>query len=364
MSTICPATPSSAPRPAAAAWTVECMDLAQDQGWDRIALTHPECSIFHLSSWARVLQSAYGHRPVFLVCRREGGELAALIPMMELSSCLSAKRAVSMPFADCCPPLLFGTQESASLFEAVRDTAAGRDWKSFEIRGGPPPATSALPSVSYYVHSLPLTPEPESLSSRFDASFRQAVRKATREGVTPEIRTDEAALREYYRLHVRTRRRHGAPPQPWNFFRLLWQEIIGAGHGFIVLGHLRGTAVAGAVFLHTLHHAMYKFGASDERNLECRANNLVMSAAIQHLAERGFQSLHFGRTSMHQSGLRRFKLGWGAEEKVLSCFKYDLRRAAWTSGTDRAAGWQSSIFSRLPQSVNRLAGRLLYPHLD
>jgi hypothetical protein len=353
-----------APRSAPAGWTVERLETGSDPRWDHMSLAHPDCSIFHLSGWARVIQSTYGHKSHCLAFRRPGGELAALVPFMELRNCFGAKRAVSMPFADFCPPLSFGEVDGERLFQTVRSFAIQRGWRSFELRGGPPPIQSATASVSYYTHSLDLTPGPEALSSRFDASFRQAVRKAERAGVGHEIRTDEAALRAYYQLHVRTRRRHGSPPQPWRFFQHLWKELIQPGQGFIVLGLHRGCPVAGAAFLHTGHQAVFKFGASDERHPELRANNLVMAAAIRHLADKGLQRLHFGRTSLHQSGLRRFKLGWGVTEDMLSYFKNDLRRDCWTVGTDRAAGWQKSLFSRLPHSVNRLAGRLLYPHLD
>jgi len=325
---------------------------------------HPDASVFHLSSWSRVLHAAYGHSPCFLVCREPGGAPAALLPFNEVKSCLTGKRGVSVPFADLCPPLLFGDQDCRSLFAVIRSLAGERGWSHFEIRGGSLPAPPATPSVSYYVHSLDLTPGPESLSSRFDGSFRQALRKAGREGVTCEVRTDEAALRAYYQLHVRTRRRLGSPPQPWAFFQHLWNECIQPGGGFVVLGQLRGRPVAGAVFLHTGHQAVFKFGACDERHLEVRANNLVMAAAISFLSGKGLQTLHFGRTSLHQTGLRRFKLGWGAVESTLSYYKYDLRQERWVRSVDRAGGWQQPLFSRLPQSLNRLAGRLLYPHLD
>jgi hypothetical protein len=364
MSAACLPPVASTPQSAPAGWTVERLEAGSTPDWDRMALDHPDCSVFHLSGWARVLRSAYGHESHYLVCRRPGGELAALVPFMELRNCLGTKRGVSLPFADFCPPLLFGEKDGDRVFPTVRSVALQRGWKSFELRGGTPPVPFATASVAYCVHSLDLAPGPEALSAGFDASFRQAVRKAEREGVVSEIRTDESALRAYYQLHVRTRRRHGSPPQPWSFFQHLWKELIQPGQGILVLGQRRGCPVAGAVFLHTGHQAVFKFGASDERLPELRANNLVMAAAIRHLAERGLQSLHFGRTSLHQSGLRRFKRGWGAVESTLSYFKYDLRRDCWTVGADRAAGWQKSLFSRLPQSVNRLAGRLLYPHLD
>ena len=50
------------------------------------------------------------------------------------------------------------------------------------------------------------------------------------------------------------------------------------------------------MFFKLERHAVYKFGASDERLQELRANNLAMFEGIKYLAEGGAETLHFGRT--------------------------------------------------------------------
>jgi hypothetical protein len=168
----------------------------------------------------------------------------------------------------------------------------------------------------------------------------------------------------FYRLHVQTRRRLGVPPQPWSFFLNIRQEIIRKGSGFIALGLKDSQPIAGAVFFHFGQNAIYKFGASLEEHFELRANNLVMWQAIKHLTEAGFKSLDFGRTSRANEGLRRFKLGWGAEEKNLAYFKLEPETRQWIAGRDSATGFHNALFKRLPLAVNRIAGMAIYPHLD
>ena len=163
-------------------------------------------------------------------------------------------------------------------------------------------------------------------SQRFAGSVRRAIRKAERSDLDVRGEPDlEEAILEFYRLHVRTRRRHGLPPQPKSFFLNIHDEIIKPGSGFVVLAKRRSIPVAAAVFLHTGKKAVYKFGASDERHQDLRGNNLVMWEAIQFLAQNGFDTLHLGRTSFENEGLRRFKLAWGTVEETINYFRFDTR---------------------------------------
>lgn len=125
-----------------------------------------------------------------------------------------------------------------------------------------------------------------------------------------------------------------------------------------------GAAIAGAVFLRLGLSALYKFGASDERFQELRPNNLLMWRSLLHCRELGCTSVHLGRTNLGQEGLRRFKLGWGAREERIDYYRFDLRRGAYVREAALNEGWHNRVFGCLPLSTNRLAGAILYPHLD
>jgi len=72
--------------------------------WDALLIGHSGKSFFHSSSWARVLNETYGHKPAY-ICRFEDGQLKQLLAIMEVSSPLTGRRGVSLPFSDFCPPL-------------------------------------------------------------------------------------------------------------------------------------------------------------------------------------------------------------------------------------------------------------------
>ena len=345
--------------------TVEEVDLSVPGQWDDEVLSHRESNVFQLSCWARVLQKTYRHQPIYLRFRC-GNQLAALLPIMEVNSPLTGKRGVCLPFADHCGPLMFDRDmEVFRLLEAVNRIGQERNWKYFELRSDELANEFSVPSEEYYGHELDLVPDTDQLFAVLPPSVRRAVRKAEKAGVEVEISNTEEAMSDFYKLHVRTRRRHGAPPQPRSFFQNIEREIISQGRGFIVLARANNRPVAAAVFFHSGREALYKFGASDPRAQSLRANNLVMWRAIAHLATLGFDRLRFGRTDLTDEGLRRFKTSWRAVENKIRYFRYEkLGRPANQPVRRRSARLSTHVFRKLPVVVNRAVGKLVYPHLD
>jgi hypothetical protein len=292
------------------------------------------------------------------------GNLQALVPIMEVKSVLTGARGVCLPFSDYCAPLTFGSCGHELITQKLKQIAHERRWNYFELRSHSIFPDNMPVSESYYGHSLDLRIGSEALFSNFSSSVQRAVRKARRSGLSVSIQTGLNAIAQFYKLHVRTRRRHGVPPQPRSFFTNIQQHLLSAGYGFIVLVEYQKDPVAAAIFLKLGRHAVYKFGASDERLQEFRANNLAMFEGIKHLANEGAETLHFGRTDKDNEGLRRFKLSWGATEEEIRYARLEMARGSWQNLRKSHSTLHKRIFRALPASLNRLAGAMIYPHLD
>jgi hypothetical protein len=343
---------------------VKIVDPCCDPNWDRLVLSHSAVNLFHRTAWANVLCKTYGHRPVYLhLCR--GQELIALVPMMEVRSAFTGRRGVSLPFSDFCGPLVFSQCRPVSLMVALTELGRERRWRYFELRGGKEMLPErAVAAEKYFSHKLDLTVGLDELFARFQSPVRRAIRKAENAGLTVEVSRAWEAMVDFYKLHVRTRRRHGLPPQPLSFFRNIHEEIVKTDLGFIVLARIGLKPVAAAVFFHSGEEALYKFGASDKRLQELRGNNLVMWAGIKQLVTKGLKTMYFGRTSTGDEGLRRFKLSWGSEEGPIEYFRFALGRGVWEVGRQSGFGLPNQFFGRLPLALNRVAGSLIYFHLD
>jgi hypothetical protein len=341
---------------------VQRVNPLEDTQWDARMATYPSATFFHGAAWARVLHDTYGFSPVYFALS-EAGHLPALLPMMEVDSWLTGRRGISLPFTDECAPLCSDADSFHRLFHEVRQYAKDRAWKYVEVRGGRTWFGDAPASTSFWGHRLDLRADEETLFARVEGSVRRAVRKAEQSGLTVEFSQDLEAVRAFHELLCLTRKHHGVPPQPFRFFQNIHRHILTQNHGWVALARHAQVPVAGAVFFHFGASAIYKYGASDDRYQHLRANNLVMWQAIKRYAVQGFSVLDFGRTSLGNEGLRRFKLGWGTTERPIDYVRHDPRTGGFVTAKDESSGWHNRVFRLLPIPISRMIGAAFYRHV-
>lgn len=318
-------------------------------------------SIFHSSNWASVLADSYDYKPLYFV-RTENERITVLIPFMEIDSVLTGRRGVSLPFTDCCEPLV---TDDTPLQEIIRDLieyGSRAKWRYLELRTGRPLPADIPASALFHGHLLDISGSEETISAGLRDSTRRNIKKAEKEGVVVTIGGSEDSLREFYRLNCMTRRDHGLPCQPYAFFENIYSHIIAKDLGVVALAAKKGKNIAGAVFLHFGDRAIYKYGASDRNYQQLRCNNLVMWKAIQRYRDLGFKRFDFGRTECENTGLLQFKRGWGAAEYSINYCKYDFRQSAFVADHSSVTGWFNRIFRRMPIPLLKLAGSVLYRH--
>ncbi|HOW84892.1 MAG TPA: GNAT family N-acetyltransferase [Candidatus Aminicenantes bacterium] len=339
------------------------MNPLEHPGWDSLVLRAGDPGFFHSAAWARILQASYGFKPSY-VAALDRDRLEMVLPLMEVPGLFGARRGVSLPFTDYCPPL--GDQALAG--EAVRfaiDHGGRAGWRSIEWRDAAGFDAGTPASETYYGHDIDLRGTDEELLGRLHEGHRRNIRRAEREGVSIEFSGSLEALRGFCRLNGRTRKRHGLPPQPFAFFAGIYEHALCRDLGFVVSARRSGRLLAAAVFFHFGGQALFKFGASDPASFPFRPNNLIIWEAMRRCRDMGLRSLSLGRTEPDNPGLLRFKRGWGARERVLRYYKYDLRKRAFLARgpISRKRGWQTKLFSRLPDGILRVIGRLAYRYV-
>jgi Acetyltransferase (GNAT) domain len=328
--------------------------------WDAQINDHAERTFFHGADWANVLAETYGYQPFYLVEREAG--LRSILPLMEVRSALTGKRAGSLPFTDHCEPLCPDKTSFLELFRNAIEMGKLRGWKYLEIRGGHKFLNGMQPSHTFYGHTLNVPRDENRFVGELKSPVRRAIRKGEKAGVRVEISGDFNALRDFYRLHCITRRRHGSPPQPFSFFKNIYKHVLRKGAGIVILARWKKNPIAGAVFFNEGGSAFYKFGASDEAFQHLRGNNLVFREAIRWFSRRGAKKIDLGRTSLANEGLRRFKLGWEAEERTIHYFRYCLKNGKFISATDESYGWHNFLLRKTPIFASRIIGQILYRH--
>lgn len=328
--------------------------------WDALFTSLPDFSFFHGTAWVKVLAETYGFVPEFFVAP---GPPGPMLPLMEAGSWWRGRRGIGLPFTDECAVVGAGPAAFEKLFAAAVEYGKSRGWKSIELRGGRQLFTGPVPaSLSFYGHRLQLNSDERVMFEAMEGSMRQAIRKAEKAGVKVGFHQDLDALKIFYRLQCLTRRRHGLPPQPYTFFLNIHRHILSKGMGVIAIADHLGEKIAASVYFFSGGRAIYKYGASDFAVQQVRATNLVMWEAMKWLAGQGVKTLHLGKTSQTNEGLRRFKLNLGSQEEVIDYVKFDLRLGRFVTETDAITGWYNPVFRAMPVFLAKAAGRLLYKH--
>lgn len=339
----------------------------QPENQVRVSSTNPfsheeNFGVFRSSAWSNVLERTYGFTPVYFTAV-DGDRLLALLSVMEVKSWLTGIRGVSLPFTDHYEPFASSKESLQSVFESAKQHGRKQQWKYLEVRGGAEWFGGVVPSLSFFGHTIKLNSDPDAAFSTFDSAVRRSIRKAEKSALSIEISQSLDSIRAYYHLHCRTRKRHGLPPQPFKFFLNIHRQILSQNLGMVISARQNDRMIASAMFFHSGSEALYKFGASDPRFQDLRPNNLVMWEAIKWCARHGKKLLDLGRTSVSNEGLRRYKLGWGAEERSIRYFKFDFREDAFVTDKDSASGWHNRVFRMLPVFCSRLIGRAIYRHV-
>jgi CelD/BcsL family acetyltransferase involved in cellulose biosynthesis len=340
---------------------VSILDLT-DPSWGGFVAKHPVATPFHHPDWAQLIADCYGFRGFALVTRDATGAIRAGLPMVEVRHLHTAPKWVSLPFTDYCPPLASAPKEHEELAAALEQASFAVGVRRVEVRG---PLAGSASGATALRHVLALSDDPAEVYAGFHRSqVKRNIRRAEREGLTVRLATrPEDLVGTFYRLHLRTRRRQGVPVQPRRFFRLLWDNVINTGLGSVLIAEASAQPIAAAVFLAWNGTVIYKFGASDAAFWSLRPNHVLFWHAIRVACEEGYRWFDFGRTDVGQSGLRDFKLSWGATEESLVYRMLGGKPEQVSVGDGMATRVLGPVIRHGPLLVCRAVGETLYRYV-
>ena len=336
------------------------VDPIADPRWNQLIGRDSRATLFHSPGWLLALRQTYGYEPVVLTTSPPAQSLANGVVFCRIKSCFTGSRLVSLPFSDHCEPLV----EVGEDLGEFANLAASDQWGYVELRpvqGAPsikPDQSGFREAEIFWLHGLDLSPSAEELFHHFHTDcVRRKIQRAEREGVVYEEGNNPTLLEDFYRLLLRTRRRHRLPPQPKAWFRNL-AEFLG-DHIKIRVASKGGQPIASILTFSYKNRLMYKYGCSDERYHRFGGMQLLLWRAIQEAKEKNYSEFDLGRCELENSGLRIFKERWGARRSKLTYWRSQTGKSAVDSGHDFAR----RFFRLCPPSLLEAAGRSLYRHI-
>lgn len=339
------------------------IDPLTDPRWAPFVDRHPAACAFHCAGWMEALARAYGYKPFAVTSSASGTDLHDAVPFCRVESWLTGRRIVSLPFADHCSPLFSSDSVFGELLNFLSSMAEREKLKFVELRPREADGTTfpgSHRSAQFVAHALDLEPPLETIFSRFHKdSIQRKIRRAEREGLHYEDGRSRELIEKFYKLLVRTRRRHQLPPQPIAWFHVL-ARTTGDSVQFRVASKDE-VPVAAVVTLSHRNSMIYKYGCSDERFHATGAMPFLYWRMIQDAKNAGLPQVDFGRSDLDNPGLIRFKDQWGTRRSDLFYYRFPAPSAQERSGLAARAG--KAVFARLPDGVLKLAGRVIYRHI-
>jgi len=342
--------------------TIYTTNPLTDPRWDELVENHPRASAFHHRGWLSALANTYGYQPLALTSCPPQEKLEDAVVLCVVSSWLTGKRLVSLPFTDHCDPLLRRPEDAQAFSNWLRAECDRRHCRYVELR----PRTQGDPcgmqaGRTYHFHVLDLSPSLNQLfESLHKVSGRRNIRRARKEEIWCDVGTSPRHVEQFYRLMLMTRRRHRLFPQP-----LSWFQNLVAGMGAkaqIWLARKDQTTVAAMLTLRHRSSVMYKYGCSDAKLHKLGGMPFLFWNLIEQGKADGAKEIDFGRSDTANEGLARFKDRFGARRERLVYYQY--------SKCDRPVmehrkelGFFRSLLPMMPDLLLSTGGRLLYRHM-
>jgi hypothetical protein len=207
-------------------------DPLTDPRWPGFLEDHPRASVFHGTKWLESVRQTYGHEPIAYSTCHSSENLTNGVVFCRINSRLTGCRLVGLPFADHCEPLVNDSakpDELSCMLEQVLKDAVNDGVTHLELRPTRSErwkATKATTSEDFVLHTLDLRPPLETIYQGMHRStIQRKILRAERERLNFESGNTETLLNVFYPLQVMTRKRHGWPPQPIQWFRNLRQAM-------------------------------------------------------------------------------------------------------------------------------------------
>ena len=335
-----------------------------DERWLAYVKTKEEAMIFHHPNWLLNLCESYKYSPFVIAVVDNKNTISAGIPFAEIKSPITGHRWVSLPYTDYSFPLYNEADDLDLMIDHILDLYNSSQAPKVELRWEYPSRQGIKRTSNQLYHSKLLPQIPEDYFNALSSNTRRFIRLSRDRGVTVKNGTSIEFMKEFYNLQVLTRIRHGLPTQPWKYFKLLQKNLMEHDLGFILLAFSKeGHCIAGLVILHWNNSVTIKYAASGNKlKSELKPNDLLMWEAIKWASENGFKKIDEGRTACANSGLRRFKIKWGLEEKPLTYSTIGYPQHSMTeSGFNRQF---KKVIQHSPAFISRVTGEILYKHFS
>jgi CelD/BcsL family acetyltransferase involved in cellulose biosynthesis len=316
---------------------------------------------------------------MYLALQNGRDEIEGVLPLVHRTGLMSGSRLNSLPVVRWAGPLAGSPEDEASLLGAACDLVENGTAGRLTMRCPAGGYERFLPRIVATEEDpswiVPLPESPKSLLERIKGRSKNRVReirKSEASGLTIREGTSDADLRRFYRLYLRTMRKHGALPRSFRQFAVAKRLLEPPGIFRLIVAEHRGEVVAGGLFHFFGGLVDLLYGASDDAYLDLLPNHAIYWRSMQLGIAGGYRHLDLG-AGREGSSLAAFKRRWGADPVPRFAYVYSVDTRSVEAGRRsmrtarrlqrRRVSRLARAWRRAPLPVTRIAGVLAYRYL-
>lgn len=320
----------------------------EDSLRDSYVRAHEQSTVFHLSSWAAAVESAFQAERRDLIAT-DGDQIVGVLPLSKCKRALGGSNWISAPWGVYGGPIADRQEVAQALVDAAVERAREADARRLDLRCLEDPGLPGLVQSDLYVTFRKALPSNvEEVKRTFPRTERKYLRHAVeRHGLSVE--EGHGYLSDLHRLFLTSKRSLGSPGLPEAWWSALQSQ---RGLDYVLHAARRGQEVLAVTltFLHKKEAAMYYVGTTPDANLKYHATTFLIAKCMEWSVENGYELFDLGR-SRRDSGACAFKINQGFEPTPLNyrhaLLSADAKVPSFTPSNPKTALLRKT-WSRLP----------------
>ncbi len=285
--------------------------------WNAFVFGCPDATFFHRIEWRDIMESVFRHRTHYLLAERDG-QIAAVLPLVEVKSRLFGHAMTSLPFA------VYGgiAGSDAGAVEALEQAADALSRKAgvqhLEYRNLTERHPEWPRQEVYFTFRKEILADEEANMLAIPRKQRAMVRKGIKNGLICEI---DGNVDRFFALYSDNVLRHGTPALPKRFFETL-MRVFGQDCEVMTITSPEGKPLSTVLTFYFREEVLPYYAGDDLAARDLAANDFKYWELMRRACARGYKLFDYGR-SKAGTGPFSFKKNWGFEPQPLS-YEYRL----------------------------------------
>jgi len=297
------------------------LDDASAGAWDAFVAAMPSGTFFHRAAWARVIETAFGHRCHYTLAEQDG-VITGVLPLAHVRTLLFGNTLISTPFCVYGGPLAADEATAEALAGHADALRAKLGASAIELREREAVSSDWVARPDLYVtFRKPIAGDDDANLKAIPRKQRAMVRKGIQNGLVSQCHHDVAAL---HRVYAESVRNLGTPVFSRRYFAILSETFADCSDIVTVLDD--GTPVASVMNFYFRDEVLPYYGGGSAQARQRAGNDFMYWEVMRRAAARGCRLFDFGR-SKQGTGSFAFKHNWGFEPARLH-YRYHLAPGA------------------------------------